>query len=95
MLASAEPLGRVIGAVVGTLGARDIVLIGDMTDYGEPWLERIRDEVRRSALPLLAQRATVRIGRYRRGRPKSRRGTRKTLESDRTSQESSVTNPQN
>ena len=49
--------------MIGTLGARDIVLVGPMTDYGEPWLERVRAEARRSALPLLAEGSTIHIGR--------------------------------
>ena len=63
VLESAPSLGRVIGAMIGTLGARDIVLVGPMTDYGEPWLERVRAEARRSALPLLVERSTIHIGR--------------------------------
>jgi len=63
VLESAPPLGRVLGAMIGTLGARDIVLIGFMTDYGEPWLDAVRREAHRSALPLLAERTTIRIGR--------------------------------
>ena len=53
----------VIGAIIGTLGARDIVLVGPMADYGEPWLERVRAEARRSALPLLVERSTIHLGR--------------------------------
>jgi predicted NBD/HSP70 family sugar kinase len=63
VLASAPPLGRVIGAMIGTLGARDIVLVGPMTDFGEPWLEQVRAEARRSALPLLVERSTIHLGR--------------------------------
>jgi predicted NBD/HSP70 family sugar kinase len=63
VLEAAPPLGRILGAMMGTLGARDIVLIGPMTDYGEPWLSAVRAEARRSALPLLAERSTVHFGR--------------------------------
>ena len=63
VLESAVPLGRVIGAMIGTLGARDFVLVGPMAAYGEPWLCAVRGEARRSALPLLAERATIHIGR--------------------------------
>ena len=63
VLESAPPLGRVIGAMIGTLGARDIVLVGPMADYGEPWLEQVRAEARRSALPLLVERSTIHLGR--------------------------------
>jgi predicted NBD/HSP70 family sugar kinase len=63
VLESATPLGRVLGAVIGTLGARDVVLIGPMTDYGEPWLQQVRAEAQRSALPLLMERSHIHIGR--------------------------------
>jgi len=63
VLASATPLGRVLGAMIGTLGTRNIVLIGPMTDYGDAWLERVRSEADRSALPMLAQRSTIQLGR--------------------------------
>ncbi len=63
VLASALPLGRVVGAVIGTLGARDIVLVGPMTDFGEPWLAAVRTEAERSALPLLVERSTIHLGR--------------------------------
>ena len=62
VLDSAVPLGRVIGSLIGTLGTRDIVLIGPMTDYGEPWLERVRAEAGRSALPLLVERSNIHLG---------------------------------
>ena len=63
VLESAPPIGRVVGAMIGTLGARDIVLVGPMADYGEPWLARVRAEAGRSALPLLVERSTIHIGR--------------------------------
>jgi predicted NBD/HSP70 family sugar kinase len=63
VLESAVPLGRVMAAMIGTLGARDVVLIGPMTDFGEPWLQKVRAEARRSALPLLVERSSIHIGR--------------------------------
>jgi predicted NBD/HSP70 family sugar kinase len=63
VLGSAPPLGRVIGAMIGALGARDIVLVGPMADFGGPWLERVRAEAARSALPLLVERSTIHLGR--------------------------------
>jgi predicted NBD/HSP70 family sugar kinase len=63
VLDSAPPLGRVLAAVIGTIGARDIVVVGPMTDFGEPWLARVRAEAERSALPLLTARSTIHIGR--------------------------------
>ena len=55
-------MGRVIAAVIGTLGARDIVLIGPMTDYGPDWLRAVTTEADRSSLPMLAQRSTIHLG---------------------------------
>jgi len=49
--------------MIGTLGARDIVLIGLMTDYGDAWLEAVRAEIERSALPLLVERSNIHFGR--------------------------------
>mgnify|MGYP001820468777 FL=1 len=63
VLESASPLGRIVGAMIGTLGARDIVLVGPMADYGEPWLEQVRAEAERSALPQLVARSTIHLGR--------------------------------
>ena len=63
VLDAAIPLGRILGAVVGTLDIRDIVLVGQMTAYGEPYLDAIRAEFARSALPILAERGTIHFGR--------------------------------
>jgi predicted NBD/HSP70 family sugar kinase len=63
VLDSAPLLGRMLAAVIGTLGARDVVLVGPLADFGEPWLLRVRAEAHRSALPLLAERSTIHLGR--------------------------------
>ena len=63
VLAAGVLLGRALGSLIGTLGTRDIILIGPMTDYGEPWLEGVRAEAGRSALPMLAARSTIHLGR--------------------------------
>ncbi len=63
VLDSAPLLGRTLAAVIGTLGARDVVLVGPMVDFGEPWLQRVRAEAQRSALPLLVERSTIHLGR--------------------------------
>jgi predicted NBD/HSP70 family sugar kinase len=62
VLEAAAPLGRVLGAVIGTLGVRDVVLVGPMTDFGEEWLARVVAETRRSALGLLVERSYIHIG---------------------------------
>ena len=63
VLDAARPLGRVLGAMIGTLGARDIVLIGPMTEFGQPWLDAVRAEAQRSALSLLIERSHIHFGR--------------------------------
>jgi predicted NBD/HSP70 family sugar kinase len=60
---AAEHLGRAIGALIGVLNVEHIVLVGEMTRFGEPWLSAVRREARRSALALLADTAQIEIGR--------------------------------
>ncbi len=55
-------MGRMVGYLVGALDIHDIVLIGAMTAFGEPWLEAVRREARRSALPLLADETRIGLG---------------------------------
>jgi transcriptional regulator of PTS gene len=62
VLAAAAPLGRVLGAVIGTLGVRDVVLVGPMTEYGDEWLAAVVAETKRSALRLLVERSHIRFG---------------------------------
>ena len=60
--AAAVALGRVIGAVTGTLDVRDVVIVGRMLAFGPAWLDLVRAEARRSSLPLLAERQRIRAG---------------------------------
>lgn len=60
---AAHHLGRAIGALVGAFNVQRIVLVGEMTVFGEPWLAAIRREAHRSTLALLADRTTIEIGR--------------------------------
>ena len=62
MLESARPLGRVLGAMIGTLGAREVVLVGPMTAFGQPWLDEVRAETQRSALALLVDQSSIHLG---------------------------------
>ncbi len=62
VIESARPLGSVLGAMIGTLGARKIVLVGAMTAFGQPWLEAVRAETQRSALALLVEQADIDLG---------------------------------
>ena len=62
VLESARPLGRVLGAMIGTLGAREVVLVGPMTAFGQPWLDEVRAETQRSALALLVDHSSIHLG---------------------------------
>ena len=63
LLDSARHLGRAIGGLIGTLSIRHVVLVGEMTRFGEPWLTAVRREAHRSALAILADATTIEIGR--------------------------------
>lgn len=62
VLDGARHLGRTIGSLIGTLSIRHIVLVGEMTAFGELWLTTVRREAHRSALALLADETRVEIG---------------------------------
>ena len=55
-------MGRMVGYLVGALDIHDIVLIGVMTEFGDLWLDAIRLEAQRSALPLLADETRIGLG---------------------------------
>lgn len=59
---AAKAMGRVIASLVGTLNIHKIVLTGDMTRFGQPWLDVIRETVASSSLARLAQETQVEIG---------------------------------
>jgi glucokinase-like ROK family protein len=63
LMDSARHLGRAIGGLIGTLSIRHVVLVGEMTRFGEPWLTAVRREAHRSALAILADATSIKIGR--------------------------------
>lgn len=63
VLDGARHLGRTIGTLIGTLSIRHVVLVGEMTRFGDPWLTTVRREAHRSALALLADETRIEIGR--------------------------------
>jgi glucokinase-like ROK family protein len=63
LMDSARHLGRAIGSLIGTLSIRHVVLVGEMTRFGEPWLTAVRREAHRSALAILADATSIEIGR--------------------------------
>jgi len=55
-------MGIAISSLIGTLNIRKIVLSGDMTRFGKPWLDMIRKTVSQTSLPGLVQETQVEIG---------------------------------
>lgn len=55
-------LGVAISNLVGSLNIKKIVITGDMTRFGEPWLEAIQEMITRTTLPWLARETQLEIG---------------------------------
>lgn len=62
VLESAYYMGIAISALVGSLNIQKIVLSGDMTCFGEPWLQFIRETINQKALSRLARDTRVEVG---------------------------------
>jgi len=61
---AARPLGQAIAGLIGALNIRRIVLLGDVTELGEPWLNVVRQEAADSAFPLLSADTHIEIGHH-------------------------------
>jgi predicted NBD/HSP70 family sugar kinase len=61
--AAGSALGRAIGGLIGALDVQRIVLLGPVTELGEPWLAAVRREAGRRALALLADDVEVDVAR--------------------------------
>ena len=55
-------LGRAVAALIGTLDVRHVVLLGNVTHLGDPWLDAVRDEAGRRALTLLSRETRIEVG---------------------------------
>jgi len=62
VLETGRYLGMAISNLVGTLNIQNIVLTGDMTRFGESWLEAIREMITTATLTRLAQETQIEIG---------------------------------
>jgi N-acetylglucosamine repressor len=62
VLEAGRYLGIAISGLVGTLNIRKIVLTGDMTQFGQPWLSAIQETVSQYSLAGLAGDTRVEIG---------------------------------
>jgi N-acetylglucosamine repressor len=56
-------LGRAIAGLIGALDIRRIVVLGPVTELGEPWLAAVRREARSRALALLADDIEIAVAR--------------------------------
>ncbi len=56
-------LGTAIASLVGALNIHKIILTGEMTHFGTPWLEAIQGTILKSALAQPAQDTSIQIGR--------------------------------
>ena len=63
MLDTARYLGMAISNLVGVLNIQKIVLEGDMTRFGAPWLEMIRESMMDYSLDWPLQNTRVEFGR--------------------------------
>ena len=55
-------LGRSIAGLIGALDVQRVVLLGPVTELGEPWLAAVRREASGRALALLADEVRIEIG---------------------------------
>ncbi len=62
VLKSAEYLGMAISNIVGILNIQKIVLEGDMTRFGTPWVDKIRKVMMSYSLDRLVENTDVKIG---------------------------------
>ena len=62
VLESGQYMGMAISSLVGTLNIQKIVLMGDMTRFGKPWLEAIQQTISQATLSRLAQETQIEIG---------------------------------
>jgi len=56
---SGRAMGAALGALIGALDVEDLVIVGPMTRLGERWLDAVREEAIKDALPVLASRARI------------------------------------
>ncbi len=63
VLEAGHVLGNTLGNLIGTLNIQKIVLTGDMTGFGEPWLKAINTAMRKTALRRMVEGTNLEVGR--------------------------------
>ncbi|HLX35727.1 MAG TPA: ROK family transcriptional regulator [Candidatus Limnocylindrales bacterium] len=61
VIESGREIGVAVAWLVGALNIDRVVLVGGAAEFGEPWLDAVRDTMRHSALGRLASATTVEI----------------------------------
>jgi len=62
VLEAGHYLGLSIASLISMLNVQRFVLIGDMTGFGEPWLEAVRDSAAHRSLAKLAEGTRIEVG---------------------------------
>jgi N-acetylglucosamine repressor len=62
VLNAGRHLGRALGGVVGTLDIKTILLTGDVTRFGAPWLAAVGGAMKASALMRMTEETELKIG---------------------------------
>ena len=62
VLDTARHMGFAISSLIGTLNIHKIVLTGDITRFGKPWLDVVQDTVSQNTLSMLAGNTRVEFG---------------------------------
>ena len=56
-------LGSAIAGLISTLNIQKFILTGDMTQFGQPWLDAICEKMAQGTLAKLAEETSIKIGR--------------------------------
>jgi predicted NBD/HSP70 family sugar kinase len=62
VIRAAGMLGEGIAALIATLNINHVLLIGPATLLGDEWLDAVRRQTEKSALPLLARATNIELG---------------------------------
>lgn len=62
VLEAGKALGKAMGALVGALNIQKIILTGEMTLFGEPWLEAIRETMLDTVMRRMARETQIEFG---------------------------------
>jgi glucokinase-like ROK family protein len=62
ILEAGRHMGMAISNMVGALNIHKVVLVGEMTRFGKPWLDAIQDTMRQTTLARLADETQIEFG---------------------------------